>query len=75
VTHENFAYFFCAAKRGVAIIFNSDSEESPDDVEPDSDDDRRSTHEKGYDSDKDPVWKPNHTAQVADIVANYILSE
>jgi hypothetical protein len=39
----------------VAIIFDSDDE--MDDVEPDSDD-ARSTHEHGYDSDKDPAWKP-----------------
>lgn len=58
-----YIYLF-SGKRGVAIIFNSDSEESPDDVEPDSDDDVRSTHEKGYDSDKDPAWKPNHITQV-----------
>lgn len=42
------------------MILNSDSEASLEDVEPDSDDDVKSTHEKGYDSDKDPAWRPHH---------------
>jgi hypothetical protein len=51
-------------KRGVAIIFDSDSEAmSPDDVEPDSDRDM----ERDYDSDKDPAWKP-HTAAAQPLV-------
>jgi len=52
----------CSGRRDVPITF--DSEESPDDVEPDSDDDVKSTHEKGYDSDKDPAWRPNVATQV-----------
>lgn len=45
-------------------MFDGGSEESLDDVEPDSDDDAKSTHARGYDSDKDPAWNPHQSTQV-----------